>query len=204
MRPVIRILFILFVGLTGCKKEQQLSAPDYMSYIENKSNGLKNTVTLKDYEYTFLYKPAEYIAYKELTNANIIDSTTFKKRVRELHKTVWFNIYIKTTEGKDNPLKSGVSGLDEYNARVSYFLSDAANNLTLYYGQKGSMNNVAYHFENNYGLTPMDVIVVGFEIPDDFASEDIVLEYDDRLFNSGPIKVKVSKKELLDIPQIIL
>ena len=92
----------------------------------------------------------------------------------------------------------------EYNDRLNYFLIEAGENIRLLYGDKESMETIAYHFENNYGLTPMDVMVVGFEIPDAVPTEDLVLEYEDKLFNGGIIKVKISKEQIAAIPEIII
>lgn len=199
---LVTSIFFLTISFISCSRDLKLEGAEYMKYVEDKSNGLKKEVEVNDLKYTFLYRPAEYVAYKEMTNGTD-DTSFFRKRVKELKKTVWFNIYIKT-EGNENPLKHNVSGLDEYNRRINYFLTEAGKNISLNYGDKGDMKSVAYHFENNYGLTPMDVIVVGFEIPDDKPIEDIILEYDDKLFNGGPIKIKIDKTNLIDIPKLIL
>lgn len=201
MRLAIRALWIVLL-FASCSQDLKLQGSDYLKYLNDNSNGLKKEVRLKDLTYTFLYKPIEYIAYKEMQNG-MHDSASCRNRISDLSKTIWFNVYIKSTTGTDNPLKRNVDGLDEYNYRLQYFLTKAAQNFTLYYGDKGSMNNVSYHFENNYGLTPMDVIVIGFEIPDDKPVEDIVLEYEDVLFNNGPLKVKITKNTLNQIPELV-
>ncbi len=202
MKLVVNLLVFLMLLLTSCTRPDELSPTEYARFIEDKSNNLRKEVKVQGLKYIVQYKPIEFVALKEMNS--LLDTSIYKNRISELSGTVWFNIYIQSEESNNNPLKDNVSGLNEYNNRLEYFLKRAASNFNLYYGEQGSMNTVAYHFENNYGLTPMDVIVVGFKIPDSRPNDDIILEYNDMLFDNGPIKVKFTKKQLSEIPEIIL
>ena len=89
--------------LCSCSYESSLSAQDYIRYIENESNGFKKIVVVKDLQYTVMYKPSQYVAYMEQGGTE--DTTKYKKRLIDLSRTVWFNIYISSSDGSINPLK---------------------------------------------------------------------------------------------------
>lgn len=192
---------LLAILVCGCNSKTDLTPGEYISFMENEKNDFRSTITSGKIRYTFQYKPAEYIAFKE-SGQSEFNNEKFAKRIDDLAYTAWFNVYIEMEESEVNPIKNQVNSLDEYNQRVVYFLDRAKNSFSLLYGGE-EMPLAGYHFENNYGLTPADVIVIGFKIPDSKPEKEIVLEYSDRLFGNELMKNRVSKKQLSNIPSVI-
>jgi hypothetical protein len=199
-------LFIFFsiILFYSCKATNKKVAPaEYVLFIEDEQNDYKVILEAGAYIYTFQYKPSEYIALKEMEGLNVIDTVKYRNRLHALENTVWFNVYVEAANSNVNPVKNNLGGgMDEYNNRIAYFLNEARNSFTLYYG-KDVMPQVGYNFENNYGLTPKDVMVIGFKIPDAQPKDDLTIEYNDKLFKNELLKVKITKSQLLNIPTVI-
>lgn len=196
MRKVISTVFLLLlVCISSCGKKEFHSQQEYVIWIENKENGLRREVPSGDFNYIFQFKPADYIICKERRNNDT------GGRATQLKHSVWFNVYLQPRDSRRDPLKDKVSGLDEYNQRLNYFLSAAAKNFTLEYGGKEA-EQIGYYFENNYGLTPMDVMIVGFRIPDAVPEKDFTISYADELFGNGIIKANFPQETIINIPTL--
>jgi len=193
------LLFALLGIITSCTSNEVLTGDAYIAFMEKEGNGFRKKVTTGDYAYTFQYKSTDYILLKEQKAG--LPAAQLQKRATQLDSTVWFNVMINTGNSI-NPLKANATDLNEYNKRVEYFLSSAAKNFTLSYGGQEEMRCIGYFFENNYGLTPMDIMIVGFHIPDKKPVQDVQLEYNDELFNYGPVRIAIAAEKFTSIPQI--
>lgn len=198
-------LLLCAIALYSCaERSGSMDVNDFMRYVESSSSGYRKDINAGDMSVNIQYKPIEYVVYKEMARS-AIDIDSFEARCLELQHTIWFNIGLHIKDAQVNPIKNNVSGIQEYNSRYQYFLTEASKDIKAYYGSdENEIEKIAYHFETNYGLTPMDVIVVGFKIPDSIAKEDIVLVYHDKLYNSGLVKAKISKENLQNQPQLVL
>lgn len=175
----------------------QLTPKEFVSYIEADDRGCSITQTAGDFQYKFLYKPAEYIAIREKGDLNV---ERIENRRAELKNTVWFNVQIKAKDNI-NPLKRRADNMEEYNRRLNYFLMKAGSNFTLYYDNVEAQQ-IGYFFENNYGLSPGNVMIVGFKIPDIKPVKEMRLHYDDELFKYGFINITVTPETLANIPSL--
>lgn len=205
MKTVIRLLSLLLIVITSCSLiDQKMNIDEFVNYVESKRSGFKKSVTTGDIEYIIQYKPVEYIIYKEM-HGNIANEDSFENRRKELESTVWFNVYLKSKNSNVNPLKGNVSGLGEYNQNYQYLLTQASNDFKMYYGNNSvEAEKITCHFETNYGLTPTDIFVLGFKIPDAKPVKDMTLVYDDKLYNNGIIKVKILQEHIANTPTLIL
>lgn len=186
--------------MANCQRTSiSLGPKEYVAYMDNPNHGLIKKVTLNDMIYEFHCKTPQYLAIKQ----NVIDgdSKGIESRIKQLKSTLWFYVYIKSKSESVNPLKDKVSGLDEYNTRLAYFLDQAKNSFSL--SSEGKrMKQIAYHFENNYGLTPYDTAILGFEV--DGYDKDYLLEYEDKLFGAGRMKITIEKQDLIELPTLKL
>lgn len=182
---------LLFVA---CEQQKSVNAKQLVKYVEDRANGFRKDVEVEQLVYTFQFKPVEFIVSKEM-HGDISDSVAFNNRRKKMEGTIWFNIGLKGKGTNVNPLKMDVSGLEEYNERLSYFLVEAQRNFKLLYGNE-EMQQVDYYFENNYGLTPMDVMIIGYKIPGKVPQKEIQLAYTDGLFNNGIVKATIAAEDL--------
>lgn len=192
-----KVISLILFFLASCSQHIPLEPKDWVTFIEDEANGFKRTIITKDFTYIIQYKPAELIALKE----SIKDRKHLLKRIEELENSVWFNISIKTNSSQVNPLKNNVTGMSMYNERLNFYLYNAEKYFSLRYNGI-EVKKIGYFFENNFGLTPMDVMIIGFEIPETKPSKDIVLEFDDVYNGNRLVKVKITENDLLKLPTL--
>ncbi len=196
MRKATSIGLILFLVMSSCKK--QLDTASYMSYIQNPENGLRKKVALGQMTYTFQYKPSAYIGIQEQLGGKVFD-----ERLKGLKGTVWFNISFVAGDGSSSPLRFKATA-EEYEARYNYFLTMASKDIKVLYGEKDTLQQLAYLFENNYNLTPHETMVIGYRLPEgvDSPEKEIQISYYDQVFKNGIVKVKYSASTLKNIPEL--
>ncbi len=201
----IIIYFILIVAITACGNPKQLSSNEYIHWIEDSDNGLKKEKKLDDYQYKVLYKPADYIVFREIINsgAKAIDEEQVQKRINELANLYQFNFDVVSADGKTSVLQHNVSNQEEHAARINYFVSHAQQDFILVEGID-TMPCVLYHFEQTFGATPFNTISLGFERKNQKAEGDLQLIFTNRLFNTGDIKFAFPKKTINNIPKLKL
>jgi len=176
-----------------------MAMPQYVQYVNSADAGLKKSSVVDGFEFDVQYKPHEYIVLLE--NSGKVTRDAMTKRLVELKGTAWFNIAIKRVDNQKTPLRYGISSLEEYNARLNYFLTEAQGDIWLVYG-RDTIRPQSYLFENNYNLTPQETMVVGFALPggDDHPKKQMQLSYNDRVFKTGIIKANFSETSLKHIP----
>lgn len=192
------LLFVVLpAGLSSCSNS--MSPAGYLKYVSDEDHHLKREVTVGPWEYEIQYKPSAYIIYSE--NRTGVSSDAYKKREETLKRTAWFNITFRKSHSAETPLKSDISGLEEYNSRLSYFSYEARKDIRLLY--KGvEIEPMSYHFETNYGLTPQETIVVGFLLPDERPEHELQLSLNDRVFGNGIIKATIDPADIHKAEQI--
>jgi len=178
---ILLLIGLLFVSASCGRKS------DAYSDTRNNAAPFRKVVLADSLEYTILYKPIVQLLEQEgLTD---MSDSIASRRFSDLTGTAWFNIYIKQVNGSNSPLRYRLASYDEYQSRYNYFMSAAASDITLKYGDK-ILSPVSYTFETTYNLTPQEVMVIGFELPgaDTFPVETMQLSYFDRIFGNGIIK----------------
>ena len=184
----------------ACKKD--LKEQEYVSYINDKNNGLKKVIQIDGWEFEMQYRPYDYIALLE--NKNEVSDSVSKDRIAQLKGTAWFSIMFKRIDNQITPLRYGVSSIDEYNDRLNYYLNHAIADIKLLYG-KDTLYPKSYLFENNYNLTPQETMIVGFYLPDgdSYPQKKMRLSFFDRIFKNGIINAQYPASTLNHIPNLV-
>lgn len=198
---IVAFLVSLILTIFACNKQKNLSTDRYIKWVEDIENGLKKEKKIGDFSYRCFYKPASYIALRETVNSgNKIEPLTISKRESELQKLHQFNFDIVSKDGKHSVLVTGVNSQEEQSARVNYFVSHAQQDFKLIQGQD-TLPCVLYHFEQTFGLSPLNTIVLGFEKKEN-KEGDLQLIYDSRLLNNGEIKFLYTESKIKNIPRL--
>lgn len=204
----IKLPFLAFIILfSACGGREELGMNEYVRWVENIDNGLKKEKKIDQFAYRVFYKPAEYIALKE--NRDLIENLSPEaiiNRAKDLENYYQFNFDIVSVDGRTSVLQHNLSGgQQEYGARINYLVSQAQQDFKLVYGQD-TLPCTNYHFEQTFGLSALNTIVLGFEKPKETQNqeEDIQLVFSNRLFNTGDIKFLFSKNKLAQIPRLKL
>lgn len=197
------VFFVLsFAIIGGCKdRKPSLDQGALISYYENPDNGFVFEIESGKLVYKFQSKLPEYIASKEALTGGGFSPDKINERIRQLDSSIWFNLKIQTKVSNINPLKLDIDSYTAYQARLNYFLYEAEKNFKLEY--KGvSLEPLAYYFENSYGAMPYETLIVGFRLSDNLYNSDIVLNYNDDVFNTGQLKVEIGKEKLINKPTL--
>ena len=182
-----------------------LSPVAYVSYVENTKNGLRKEKVVDSWKYKVQYKPQAYIYLQEKKGGKI-NKKDCSTRIEQLGNWCFFNIYIQHDSIHTSaPIRLVSHNISEYNSALSYYLSQNKNNFMLYAG-KDTLYPGIYNYENNYNLSPEDVMVVGFELKGNSAKnkEKLILVYNDELLKTGFIRFVFEKADLEKEPRIDL
>ena len=200
MRKVISGLLLTVILLSSCSGRKTLNPVAYMEYMEDAEHGLMKKVTVGAYEYRIQFAPAEYLAsrqyYKEIEQG-IMDG--YRKRINEMKGYVFFLVNIYPRNASEQTISERITQNAGAEQRVMYYQQQAANDIILKAGTFEQMPST-YVYEDNYGLSPYNTIVVGFA--GDYGKEDMQLIFNDRYTHTPLIKAGFSKDELSVLPEI--
>ncbi|MBN8670791.1 MAG: hypothetical protein J0L80_08900 [Chitinophagales bacterium] len=199
MRKVISGLAILLL-LVSCSGRKSLSPLDYLKYMENTENGLMKIVTVGSYEYRIQFAPPEYLADRQFCKEmeqGMMEG--YKKRMQEMKGHIFFLINIYPRNTSQQSINERITENAGATQRVMYYQQQAAGDIVL---KAGTYEQVpaTYVYEDNYGLSPYNTIVVGFT--GDYGKEDLQLIFNDRYTHTPLIKAGFSKDELSVLPEI--
>jgi hypothetical protein len=201
MRKKAAISFLLLaiaIVMLSCGRKL-VSPHEYVKWMKDKQNGLFVTKTIADFEFSLQYKSAEFIAIEQI-RSDSVSSKTIEDRKRAINGMQYYTFRIKALDGKE-VLQSGIADESEYASRLEYFLSYAKADISLI--ENGDTLACAlYHFERNYGLSPITNIVLGFERKPGSESADKTFIYNDQVLNSGPVQLTIQAHDIQQIPLI--
>lgn len=192
-----RAYILLFTLLVSCG-QPILSSKDLIAFVEDEKHGLNKKIEVNDWVYKFQYKPPAYTM--ALENKGQITDSAYDKRYNELKGSVWVSIKFGKTNSDVNPLALDVSSLDEYNSRLSYYNTQVANDVVLLYNGD-TLHPISHVFENNYGIAPYNVILVGFALPGGIEKPENKMQVVlfDKVYSNGLIKATFQEKDLQNI-----
>lgn len=190
------IFFALLFFSCGNK---ELSVEEYISYIDEKENGLFSIKEVENYVFELQYRPIEYIVALKSKNLN---AKEFEQKKLELDHLQHFNLKIIAKGKNQEMLRTGTASEQEYQYRINYFSYEAQNDIKLIDG-KDTLKCVLYHFERSYNMAPYSNLVLGFAKTK--ASDEIndkVVSYDDKVLGTGKINIKINSGDIKNIPSL--
>jgi hypothetical protein len=207
------ILFIT-VGsllLVPACTHKSLSPAAYAAWVENADNGLCTEQTAGNFTFSLQYKPLEYVALLN-KRSYTIDKATLNNELSEIKDMQYYTLRINSKDGKTEMLRTGLSATDEYYRRIEYFSFHLKNDLYLVDGTD-SLPCTLFHFERSYDLSPNNSFVLAFPLSENEIAHqkqgkkytaEKTLVYNDRLLNTGIVKLAIKKRALEHIPDIKL
>jgi hypothetical protein len=161
MRTFVTISFLLTSFFYGCIPEQ-LSPKEYMSWVKNDEHGLCVTKQVGNCNFTLQYKPCEYEALLHQKNESV-SKPELDKAIASINNLQYFMLTIKNSDGKEI-MEEGSSDQVEYGSKLNYMISDMQLDFSLIDG-RDTLPCAFYHYERNFGISPENNILLGFEIP---------------------------------------
>ena len=199
MKWVINCLLLFTIMLSSCRSNTYSVLPkDYVKMLVNPEGVFRRAVITGNKEYQIQLATPEYIAIQEYSEQlSNIDTVEFAKRLDELSGHIFFLIKVIDIDPSES-VSGQIVKKFEAEKMAMYYMSKAANDITLLEDGNVKKKQVSYQFENNYSLVAYNTIVVGFEHSSPYQGVELV--FNDR-YNSNPyIKAKYSETELHKLP----
>ena len=196
MKKANNFIGILFIALSLQACTKKLNAEQYLIWCQQEENGLRVSKEMFPFVFTLQYKSPEYIMAVNQKN----ETTTTQQQ-----QQLMFNFLIKAMDGKTNPVMSSSNGQNTYEI-IERFNNNGNEDFKLIIA-KDTFDCSFCHLEYNYGVAPLNTVVLSFEVPqlpETYYQHDWLLQYDDKVFNTGLISIKIKQKHLQTLNSVKL
>ncbi len=177
------LIFLVFIALTSCQKE--LTAEEYLAYVNNPENGLKKEKEIGDFKIGVKYEPTQFLLSKQ---ENVEED--------ELSNYEHFQFRMKLKRGGDILLYKESNDMNEV-TRINHFGFEAKNDFFIV-SNSDTTNCIISHFSRNYNLNPTIDLTLAFNAID--KKNDWQFVYNDHQFNIGTVKFVFKKEDLSNLP----
>lgn len=187
--------------LTGCKALSQLSALDFVAWVENPDNGLRESKTLDGICFDLQYKPAEYVVLRE----NLVipgSAAEMNNETSLLSDMQYFTLRISREDGRDL-LQDEPNGMDQFSARLVYFSGAMQHDIKLIDGND-TLPCQLFHFERTFGVDTRSTFLVGFQSRSTDELNDKTFVFEDHELGVGPVMITIEKESIQNIPLLKL
>lgn len=202
-RNNIIVFIICLLLLNSCNnKKQELTPSKYVQWVKKSTNGLFQSKTLNDFEFSVQYKPIDFIIAQE-ERSPTLSKDVLEKRKKELGRDfLYYNFRIKNREGNLSPVGSGAHSEQEYQRRLGYFTFDMQEDLYLIHGVD-TLPCALFQFVRNYDIAPYVEFALGFKKdPKIIINQDITFVFEDRILGVGTTKLLFDKQIFENTPVI--
>lgn len=192
VNKLIAIYCCFILLLTGCGK-QLLESGDYVRWLTDESNGLRQQREIANTIYDLQFKPNDLL-YLQSGNQN---SGTEDSSTSPYGNLLQFSLKITPKDGKELSVTGGVDEATYLN-RLNYIETQMQYDFSL------AINNdtfpcVFFHGERNYGVSEGSVFQIAFETTQ-IEQGDIKVIYHDRILDSGPVVFEIDEADMNNIP----
>jgi hypothetical protein len=174
----------------SCGK-QTLGPEAYLKWVSDPANGMVKEKELDPFRLELRYMPTGLRTLREQRDG--IEST------EEMDDLLEFQLQLGSMNGTEF-LRTGISDMQEYHARIEYYLSHVQGDLRLVIAND-TLDCVLHHFERTYGVAPYNTLMVAFEGQEPTAS-DMEFIYDDRVLGIGRTKFTIASRDIAHIPNL--
>ncbi|MBL7712055.1 MAG: hypothetical protein JNL13_06315 [Chitinophagaceae bacterium] len=197
------LLSCLGLALASCTGPKSYGPAAYLRYVEDPGHEYRVKQEIGDKEYTIQLAPPEYLISKESEEHKDSLSGFVSRRRAELKGYMFFLVRMGHTEQSRREQGGKLQSEQQanVNSMVAYYDQQAAADISLQSGNR-TLSPSTYVFENNYGLSPYNTIVVGFEVGEPLT--ELTLNFNDRYNNIPSIRAGFSKETLDKLPTLSL
>lgn len=194
------VLALLVINFTGCNKKELIPL-DYVKWVEDESNGLRQTKVFGEVEVTVQYKPLDYVVAIEQKDPEL-KREMLNKRKKDIEGLRHYMIRFSTVDKTQDFMKYDISSQEEYYAKQSYLSFGFQQDIWLV--ENGdTLPCVLFNCIRNYGISPNVDFAVAFDSGDKRDSDkEQTLIIDDKVLGIGTLKFKVTKEIISNIPTI--
>jgi len=187
--------------LISCGRVRRLGPGEYAQWMQEKDNGLLRERMVSGYRFTAKLEPADWLALKEYKSELTGERLDSLKNIYS--NTVHITIEAGSDDGKSPLLRAHLDNTRQYFERMHYYTSLVQEDLVLVEGSD-TLHCAFYHFEQSFDLLPVNSLIMEFERKRTGEFKDLLLIYNDRMLNTGPIKFHFPAGELNTVPQLVI
>lgn len=187
---IIACSFLAF----SCSKTSFATEQEFLTYIQDEANNYIQKKTVKDIEFTLLYKPTDLLVVKELKGTeNHKEITELKTRYS---KYLYFNLSISY---KNKDLLSTVpKNRHQFGQMVKQLSFGMRENIYLFTQQKDTLEMTDFVYPRMYGMSNATTIMLVYPRKDEKLKTDFLyLTLKDLGIGTGEIKFKIPT-EIID------
>jgi hypothetical protein len=195
-----KILIVWLVALLfSCGQKKHMTAEEYMVYMESGKSDLKISRELNNVSYNVQMLTPEHQVLLN-TPELISKPDAFKEELRYYRNKLNFIVVLSDPASGNNKVKSTVFDKGAYGKILAYANTSLKEDFYLIQDQDTLFSTIT-HLESANSIQPVFRIALGFNEVDTLTKE-FTLVFNDRIFNSGPVKFHYSKDLLSNLPEI--
>lgn len=195
-----KILYILFILLWGCKREQPLLEYDkYSEWIRNPENGLHQIKKVQNLIISLQLLPEDYLKNRTYGALNYdYDSVAYANQLT-------FSLKIDVDRAKSinaDPFYVNATSFDEVEERKKLFANMIENNFNITHGIVSKKPVICVEDITN-GLIAGKSVLLAFDVSKEDIKSGFELTWNDIVFRTGIHKFTYSSEVLRYIPRLI-
>ncbi len=169
-----------------------LEKQDFLTYLQDKQNGLVQTIEHGNYSIQLIYKPREIIWHSELQ----VDSLDSLKN--HIKKFDYFTL--KISRHKEDPTNV-LAGSDDYLSAQKYLNGEIGSDIILI-AASDTLRPIEYNFTPTYGTAADASVLVVFNSNLRYQDEDVRILFQDNFFGTGLSSFTFQIDDLKNIPKL--
>jgi hypothetical protein len=190
--------------LLSCQKQggrsyEISSASDAKAFVEAEAEKHAYETKIKDVNLTLKYISNEQMALRDLDDLSKATQASFDSILKGYDSLLFFNLEVSIDHFNEELLHYKPEQGASFEERVAYYSFDMQKNICIVVAEKDTIPCTMYHYERNYGVSPKNTFMLGFEASH---LKNAVLIYDNQFLTTGPVKFALRDQDLFTHPQI--
>ena len=208
MQKINWILIITVMYLMGsCGKPSRQSyalssAADVKAFVADEEKKKHYETKIQEVNVKLRHISGEEMALREIGDLSKATQAMFDSAAKAYQGKLYFNLEL-SIDGFNEELmhyRPDPSGSEAaFEERVSYYSFGMQKDSFIVVAEKDTIPCTMYHYERNYGVSPNNRFMLGFEAS---GLKNAVLVYDNPYLPTGPVKFALSEQDLSSHPQI--
>lgn len=178
------------------------SVTDVKAFVADEEKKKNYETKIQEVNFKLRHISGEEMALREIGDLSKATQAMFDSAAKAYQGNLYFNLEL-SIDGFNEELmhyRPDPSGSEAaYEERVSYYSFGMQKDISIVVGEKDTIPCTMYHYERNYGVSPNNRFMLGFEAS---ALKNAVLVYDNPYLPTGPVKFALSEQDLSSHPQI--
>lgn len=199
-------LIAFLILLTGCQTDIN-SYGEYVIYLNNSENGLRQNRSINGLDISIKYLPLDYLVLNELRHEdnNINNNKITELKAAYEHSTTFLMTLGPSKTEEFDVTKIGVSNYQEFTNRILSMTYGLKEQITLELGNVKHKPALA-QLEELFGLQNKRNILLVFNLTkseqNELSTNDFSISYKDEIFNTGNSQFLFKSNDLKKLPKV--